>query len=292
MDESELAARVDEQDRELGLLKEDLARLRSELTVCHGGVLGMLARRGFDVYRTGRAEDVIGPLNNSGDSAEVFYRRMHRYSFRLFLRDVIKYQDGFAPEGLVRYSALPVVTEYTRYLLDAGILEPAGTGRYRVAGEGFRSFGPTLEWYTAEVFRREYGADAVWGVRFKGARGGGDYDVLASVEGRLVYAEVKSSPPKQIYDSEVAAFISRTCELSAGLSLFIMDTELRMKDKVVPMFEHALPDTPLAGTPVMRFKDELFNAGPSLFILNSKDGLAANIGRVLGWHLRRRTDAG
>ena len=28
---------------------------------------------------------------------------MGKYSFRLFLRDVIKYQDGFTPEGLSRF---------------------------------------------------------------------------------------------------------------------------------------------------------------------------------------------
>ena len=65
---------------------------------------------------------------------------------------------------------------------------------------------------------------------------GGDYDVLGRLDGALVYLEVKSSPPKQVYDSEVRAFLDRVEDLAPDLAVFLMDTELRMKDKLVPMF--------------------------------------------------------
>jgi hypothetical protein len=292
MDERGLAERLKEREKEVELLRREVERLRHALAARTGAVRDMLARRGLKVYREEPGDDLIRPRGSTKPGVDEFYRRMGRYSFRLFLRDVIKHQDGFRPEELVRYSSLPVVREYSGYLAEAGILEEYAPGEYNTAGKRYLSFGPTLEWYVAEVFRRELIADALWGVRFKGAEAGGDFDVLAAVEGRMIYAEVKSSPPKQIYDSEVSAFIKRACEFSADLSLFVMDTELRMKDKIVPMFLQALPGTPLAGSSVERFKDELFRVGRSLFIVNSRGGLAANIGFVLGWYLKRREDAG
>ena len=91
-----------------------------------------------------------------------------------------------------------------------------------------------------EIFRREFAAEAAWGVKFKRPRVGGDYDVIAKIDGSILYMEVKSSPPKQIYNSEIAAFLDRTSDLSPEISVFFMDTELRMKDKIVPMFEEEL----------------------------------------------------
>lgn len=292
MDERGLAERLKEREKEVELLRQEVARLRKALARDTGGVREILLRRGLKVYREEPDDDLIRPRGSTKPGEDEFYRRMGRYSFRLFLRDVIKHQDGFRPEEMVRYSSLPVVKEYSGYLAEAGILEEFVPGVYRTSGKRYLSFGPTLEWYVAEVFRREFFADALWGVRFRATGSGGDYDVIAAAEGRIVYSEVKSSPPKQIYDSEVRAFIMRACELSADLSLFVMDTELRMKDKIVPMFLQVLPDTPLAGSPVERFKDELFRVGRQLFIVNSRGGLAANIGFVLGWFLKRRADAG
>ena len=90
--------------------------------------------------------------------------------------------------------------------------------------------------------KREFDAEAVWGVKFRRPKVGGDYDVLARVDGDLFYLEVKSSPPKQIYDSEVAAFLDRVDDLAPENRMFLMDTELRMKDKIVPMFEQELAE--------------------------------------------------
>ena len=64
------------------------------------GVEEMLVRRGFRIYRKERDKDVLKP---GAECKEEFYSLMGKYSFRLFLRDVIKYQDGFTPEGLSRF---------------------------------------------------------------------------------------------------------------------------------------------------------------------------------------------
>ncbi|MBI5190232.1 MAG: hypothetical protein HZA22_06120 [Nitrospirae bacterium] len=280
-------ARERELEQEVERLKEEVLRLRGVLASHCDTVLDMLKRRGFTLHKKERDWDLVLPDAESGFPADEYYRLMNRYSFRLFVRDVITHQDGFIPEGLVRFSGIETVTEYTEFLLRAGILETAPGGVFRMRRRPVRSFGPTLEWYVAEVLRREYAADALWGASFKGNGAGGDYDVLASFEGRLLYAEVKSSPPKQIYDTEVRAYIERFMELSPDVSLFVMDTELRMKDKVVFLFEQVMPDTKLAGMTVERLEAELFHIGGRIFIVNSKGGLAANIGTAIGAYLKR-----
>lgn len=292
MDEGDLAERVKEQEREIEFLRGEVGRLRGLIASRAGSVEDMLKRRGFKVFRHGGDQDTVRPEAARKKHAEEFYQLMKKYSFRLFLRDAIKYQDGFLPDDLVRYSSLPVVNEYTAFLKRAGVMEALPGGRFRLARRPVTSFGPTLEWFVAEVFRREFMVDALWGVRFRNTGTGGDYDLLAAVEGRLLYGEVKSSPPKQIYDTEIKAYIERYLELSPDLSLFIMDTELRMKDKIVPMFEQELPETRLKGLAVERLKGELFHIDGRIFIINSKDSLTANIGHVLGWYLKRSQYAG
>src|SRR4030066_287390 len=85
------------------------------------------------------------------------------------------------------------------------LLKMRGFRIYRKEPYGFRltigpikSFGETLEWFLSKVFKVEFAAEAIWGIRFKRPRVGGDYDLIAKVEGKILYMEIKSSPPNQI----------------------------------------------------------------------------------------------
>ena len=290
MDERELTERVLEQEREIEFLKGEVLPLRGLLASRTDSLSDMLKRRGFKVFKKEQDEDVLGPPAGRRGLCEEFYQRMKKYSFRLLLRDVIKF-GSFRPEELVRYSSIEVVREYAASLAKARILKAEPEGRYRLTNPEVTTFGPTLEWFVAELFRREFMAEAMWGVRFKDTCSGGDYDLLAAVAGKLLYAEVKSSPPKQIYDTEVKAFIDRSFELSPEISLFIVDTELRMKDKIVVLFEQVLPSTGLAGLTIERLKGELFHIDGRFFIINSKGSLASNIGEALSFSLKRSAHA-
>jgi hypothetical protein len=74
-----------------------------------------------------------------------------------------------------------------------------------------RSFGETLGWYIAEVFKREFCAKATWRIKLKRPNDGGDYGIIAKFGNALLYAWKYSSPPKQIYDNEIAAFSRPRC---------------------------------------------------------------------------------
>lgn len=263
-------------------LEQELSRLRHQLNIVSSPLAVLLKRRGFRIFLQEPAGDLLIP---SKRHRGVFYDMMARYSFRLFLRDVIKHQAFFTPGMVARYATDDVTAQYISYLLSIRLIIGKDDG-YAVAGKQVRSFGETLEWYVAEIFRQEFSAEAVWGVRFKGRRTGGDYDVIAKLDGVLCYTEVKSSPPKQIYESEIAAFLDRVDDLAPEIAIFLMDTELRMKDKIVPMFDAELATRGKGDIPVERMEKELFRIGRRIYIINAKDSIAGNLQNVLSTYFR------
>ncbi|OGW34452.1 MAG: hypothetical protein A2010_14255 [Nitrospirae bacterium GWD2_57_9] len=268
---------------EVDALRKEVKRLRAALNRMTPDLGALLNRRGFVVYKKEPRDDLFVPANRHRAG---YYQMMHRYSFRLFLRDVIKHQDGLTLENVIRYATVTVTRSYLEYLLSIRLLRKKGEG-YALVKRPIRSFGTTLEWYIAELFRREFGAETAWGVKFKRPKVGGDYDVLARFEASLFYLEVKSSPPKQIYDSEIEAFLDRVYDLSPEIAVFLMDTELRMKDKIVPMFEQELERRFHVPPPVIRLEREIFRIDDRIFIINAKEELLQNLKAVLSRHYRR-----
>ena len=139
----------------------------------------------------------------------------------------------------------------------------------------------------AEILKREFCFESIWGVKFKRPCIGGDYDVLGRFNGSVLYIEVKSSPPKQIYAAEISAFFDRVYDLLPEIAVFFMDTELRMKDKIVPMFEDELAKKYALPPAVTRMEKELFQIENRIFIINAKDSIERNLENVLNRYFRR-----
>lgn len=272
-----MPSRDDNRAAELASLREEVRRLHKTLDRLTPGIETLLKRRGFRIYKKEPVADLIIPAEPFLDE---YYALLHKYSFRLFLRDVIKHQASFTPEQVTRYATAEATRSYINSMSDAGLIERTSTG-YALARQPITSFGATLEWYLAQVFKREFGSEAMWGVKFKRPQVGGDYDVLARINGSLLYAEVKSSPPKQIYDSEIAAFLDRVEDLVPEIAIFLMDTELRMKDKIVPMFEMELASRRAEPPAVVRIERELFEVGNRIFIVNAKEDIVRNLEQAL-----------
>ena len=267
---------------ELAFLREEVKRLRRALNRQTPGLDMLLRHRGFIIYKREPADDLLMPQKKF---QQKFYEMLHKYSFRLFLRDVIKHQKLFTLEQVTRYATPSITKEYLDYLVSLKLVKKTENG-YVLARGPIRSFGETLEWYVAEVFKREFGSAAVWGVKFKRPRVGGDYDVIAKVDGSLFYVEVKSSPPKQIYDSEITAFFDRVADLAPAVAVFLMDTELRMKDKLVPMFEAELARRFAYPPPITRLERELFHIQDRIFLVNAKESIIGNIEKVVSWYYK------
>lgn len=277
---------------EVDFLKSEIKRLRGSLSKLTPPLASLLKRRGFRIYKKEPSDDLLIPKKRFIDG---YYEMLKRYSFRLFLRDVIKHQLLFTLKQVTRYSTKEVTLQYIDYLVKVGLAARA-EGRiktenslYKLKKGPIKSFGETLEWFMAEIFRREFSIEAVWGVKMKRPMVGGDYDLLAKIDGSILYMEIKSSPPKQIYQNEIRAFFDRVYDLMPEMAVFFMDTELRMKDKIVPMFEDELSMRFAEPPEVKRMEKELFEVGaerPKIFIINAKDSIINNIERVLARYFR------
>ncbi len=240
------------------------------------GLLAMLKRRGLEPFRLVGRRSVIRPREAEHD--EAYFQRLKRYSFRLVLRDLIA-RPGTEPDRFTRFCSPATIGSHLAFLSKIGLVQSWRRG-YRLTIPSVRSFGETLEWFAARLLEQEFQCETLWGVRVRGREPGGDYDLLARIEHELLYVEMTSSPPKHIYQRDVAAFFNRISHVAPHLAVYFVDTELRMTDKLVPLFEAELRAR--HGTrsrtrfPVTRLRGELYHVNHRIFLINSKRSLTAN----------------
>ncbi len=263
--------------REIDYLKEKLRLVSPDLEV-------LLKRRGF---RISSKNPENGILFKTTEQRKDAYEYMKRYAFRIFLRDVIKHKDGFTAKEVARYASERITLKYIDFLHRHGIIKQTSRG-FRL-GSTVRSFGDTLVWFVTEILKREFAMETIWGVKFRGRTIGGDYDILSNLSPGICFLEVKSSPPRQVQDVEVKAFLERVNDLCPDISIFMLDTHLRMKDRIVALFEDVINDTLSYIPAVVRLKKELFYIeDTTIYIINSKPDIINNLGDVFSHFYRRR----
>ena len=221
-----------------------------------------------------------------------FYDLMRHYSFRLFLRDVIRHRDDLRVEYLGRYCSADVARRYLDWLRAHRMVRQVG--RFSRLVLDTPSFGPTLEWFVAAVLERELGMATAWNVRLDGTATGGDYDVIAFAEATLVYVETKSSPPRNIEAAQVRAFCDRLDVLRPDVAVFLNDTQLRMGDKIAVLFADEMRRRagPATAAAVVRLDGETFAVGRRLLITNSEPDLVGNLIACVARHFRGEIDPG
>jgi hypothetical protein len=285
--------------REIQSLKKKVRQLTREIDSIKAAsiedpspVEKMLRMRGIKVFRKNPSERLFFPPDLSPFYKIRFYELMKKYSFRLVLRDMIKYKDRFRIQDLTHYCSSRVVQGYCNLLCEMGAIIKNGKGKYRTRVSPLYSFGPTLEWFIAEMFKREFASPAIYGVSVKDTPSGGDYDVIASWNQRLIYVEVKSSPPKGVELNEISTFFSRMEDILPDMAFLFNDTQLRMKDKLVVMFEEELErrhgrDSKTLYS-VERLIEELFHVQNRIFIVNSQKDVIENFQICLKHYLRQK----
>lgn len=236
----------------------------------------MLARRGFTA--TVAPLDLPFPPDLDAPAAERIAERLSHYAFRLFLRGAILRQGPFAPEETTRYLDAEQARGFAEQLVDLELAVREDGGRYRLRYPA-HSFGGTLEWYVARELRGRLGFDVAVGVKFHARDVGGDLDVVAAAEGKLLYLEMKSSPPKHLAPDEVGAFFRRVRALRPHLALFVMDTALRLSDKVLPLLQAELSTQPPPEP--RRVLREVWALTPHLYVVNARQDLLGNIGLAI-----------
>jgi hypothetical protein len=271
-------------------LQRKLASLESWIERTGNGLRGMLERRGLRVHRRVPSDRFLVHPGLNSEEKDRIYKLMQRYSFRLLLRDVIRFKDGFMPQDLTRYCSLRAATGYVTSLQRLGLVEQDPSGLWSLRRTTVTSFGETLEWFVAEVFKRDFSAQAIHSVSFRTRAPGGDFDVIACMEGLLVYLEAKASPPRGIEAEEVSGFLNRRDILLPHMALFLVDTHLRMWDKMVPILEELAGGVSRdSGQPlerVCRLHGEIFHLDHSVYVLNSSPRVVDNLRRCLVDFLR------
>ncbi|MGB9627456.1 MAG: hypothetical protein ACPL6D_02235 [Thermodesulfobacteriota bacterium] len=286
-----------EVQRQIRGLKKSVDRLSKEIEFIKDLLLedpapveNRLKMRGIQVFRKNPVDRLFFPPGLSQSQKSQFYEMMKKYSFRLVLRDIIKHHDRFQIKDLIHYCSSKVVKGYCDRLYEMGTIEKNGRGEYHTRVFSLYSFGPTLEWFIAEMFKKEFASPALYGVSVKRTPSGGDYDVIASWNQRLVYVEVKSSPPKGVEQSEISTFFSRLEDLLPEVAILFNDTQLRMKDKLVVLFEEELErrygEDSKRLYPVERLIEELFHIQHRIFIVNSKKDVVENFRICLKHYLQ------
>jgi hypothetical protein len=237
-----------------------------------------LRQHGFPVKNHGGRAQLLFPPDISCSSLLYFYHMMRRYSFRLFMRDLIQVPEGDDLGPLTRFCSPKTVKSYLGILEKMGIVSFLTSNGYRLERQ-VPSFGPTLEWYVCEILRREFLSPALFNVKLQNTRFGGDYDVISLVAGYLVYIEVKSSPPRGVEHQAVEAFLGRFLDLKPAMAVLFVDTELRMGDKLVPLLAGGLESVGKTGPDwvVVRLMNEIFHVRHSIYVINSKKGVYSNL---------------
>jgi len=256
-------------------LKGEIRRIWSRLSLGGDSPEVALKKRGFRLASSCPQAELIYPLVEG--KVDEFYENMKRYSFRLFLRDIVKLGKGFRAGDLTHYCSPEAVSTFLESLLSAGIIKETGKGIYALFSPQLDNFGGTLEWFVAQVFQREFASPASWGIRLLETESGGDYDVIAQVEGRIVYVEVKSSPPKNIYQEMVGEFLTRTQELRPNLGIFLADTQLRLEDKINKLFKWELEKRGRGPVKMARLREGIFLLEKEVMVINGKPDLLANL---------------
>ena len=282
---SEILQQVQTLKKRIGQLSREVESLKAVFSV-----EGSLTMRGLKIHRKNPTEGLFFPVTLSPVRQSRFYEMMKRYSFRLVLRDIIKNQDQFQAGDLTHYCSLDTARDYCDFLCALKTIKKTKGSLYQTMGSSLCSFGPTLEWFIAEMFQRDFASPALYGVSIKETLSGGDYDVIASWNRRLIYVEAKSSPPRGIEQNEITAFFSRVDELLPDVAILFNDTQLRMKDKLVVMFEEELKrrygKKSRTDYPVNRLVEELFEVKNRIFIINSRKDIAENFAICLRHYLR------
>jgi hypothetical protein len=262
--------------RAAGLHKQD-----RKLISPGGEAIAMLTRRGLQPAASAGGIFFLQQLDP--ERADKFSEWLDHYAFRLFLRGAIQKWQGFRPGETTRYLTQNQSRIYARALVDLGFAEISSRGVYRLKWAA-ASFGGILEWYVGRELVRRLGFDVATGVKLHARGGGGDLDVVAAAEGKLVYLELKSSPPKNLSTSEFSAFWSRLVLVRPDLAIFVVDTALRLSDKVLPMLSETFRQFGVLCP--KRIGGQLWFLTPHVYAVNGSRDLIANIGKAIAAGLR------
>jgi hypothetical protein len=177
-------------------------------------------RKGRRVTAFERVEELLFDPTVYGAS-ERYYPLLHSSSFRQIVRTVANRRRPMTA-GDVHLECRNINAEKICKILgkavDFGLLTQRGDRYIPSKPVGF---GPTFEWYVAEVCVNELSSIAYWGVKVKQTTG--DYDVVVIRDNQVGYIECKSGKLSNITENDIANFLERERALAPQFSVYLVD---------------------------------------------------------------------
>lgn len=127
---------------EVAAFRREVRALRTALAGPRTSLLEAFRRRGILLGRAGAPEGLLFPSTLSQTRQSRLYEHLKRYSFRLFLRDLIAHQDALRPEALTRFCSTETVARYFRFLRSCGIIRRGPAGPSACTRRGCSASGP------------------------------------------------------------------------------------------------------------------------------------------------------
>lgn len=254
-------------------------------------VANTLKRRGFIFSGHGAMNRLVLPKDMSKLNLDKYYEYMGRRTFRNILKNIIAKRENISRTNYLGTCSDAKLSEYFDFLCSIGVVHLDNHSSLYSLAITANDFGPTLEWYIAELFKRELASTSDWGVRIRDVKPGGDFDVMARVESALVWVEAKSSRPENISESDIKHFLQRDQNLDPNISIFFVDTRDDLSG-LIQNFEKII--TPVvdskryASDPSYHLKikkltdfGDIYYLLRRIYIINSQPNILANLRNCL-----------
>lgn len=155
------------------------------------------------------------------DAVSKYYRKFNSSSFRKVLSTVSNIGRGLTM-GEIRSECRGISTEKINKVLEEAIqLDLVKLSEKKYFPSRQVEFGPTFEWYVANVCVYELSSIAYWGVKVQNLTG--DYDVIVIRENQVGYIECKSGKLGNIGQKEITNFLERERILGPQFSIYLAD---------------------------------------------------------------------
>jgi hypothetical protein len=250
-----------------------------------------LKRRGYVYAGEGHTKNVILPGRQA--DIERFFQYMSSRTFRNILKKIVVKKHDIRQEDFETECSQDKLHKYLGFLESSGVLNKEPSSSFSLALD-VDEFGYTLEWYVAELFKRELGCTAAWGVRVKDISVGGDFDVLARIEAQLACVETKATSPESVTKPEIRHFLQRDREFDPDISVFLVDTKNNLSGLITAFEEvitSAMDESISIRDPNYRRKIQqlnnfrgIYHPFPRMFIINSKPSILTNLRRCLKYY--------
>ncbi len=102
---------------EIQELRQEFQKFRRSIPSNRTSIEYMLRRRGVFAVKYTPGEHIVLPPDCSKSTEDKLYGLMKKYSFRIFLRDLIKHVDHLKPKYLTKYCSEDVAREYLATLV-------------------------------------------------------------------------------------------------------------------------------------------------------------------------------